>query len=467
MQLRARTIETIGYMIEAVAEEKAAFKSSVDQIASSLIALLGQVAHSTDDPQVLAIKETLSKISLFLKEDFHPYMQAILPTLISDTKLEIDIKLTSADDIEGQDSKSAGVTLKLKGFEGDQKISMNTSALEAKVMAFKLINSISEHLGTSQTGFSEVVLPVMLQHLTYNFSKAIRKYAMKTCVNIVHVVGPQYNVSLFQAILQPFVEIIKSGIENQDLKNLKMTLKHLWLMIKTLNEDEKQTKNYLNEQQLGMLGPLLNKVLNIVSKAKTETTKSLQVSKKNFDMDEEDLDRVKEELAKICGASTYVMEISGQLVVNFGQAVSQIVKANFLNYFALNLNAYKDLSESELLDATCFFCDFIEYSYHSQDAIPMIVELNSKFIEIFNSSEEIATIDVKQTLSYGMGVFAMHITPTIYSAIVPQTLAALNSMISAPEAFSQDNVVSTESALGALGKVVYFQRQASPALITD
>ncbi len=31
-------------------------------------------------------------------------------------------------------------------------------------------------------------------------------------------------------------------------------------------------------------------------------------------------------------------------------------------------------------------------------------------------------------------------------------------MISAADAFSEDNVVATESALGALGKVIYFQR---------
>lgn len=35
---------------------------------------------------------------------------------------------------------------------------------------------------------------------------------------------------------------------------------------------------------------------------------------------------------------------------------------------------------------------------------------------------------------------------------------ALNSMINSAEAFSDDNVVATESALGAMGKIIYFQR---------
>lgn len=56
----------------------------------------------------------------------------------------------------------------------------------------------------------------------------------------------------------------------------------------------------------------------------------------------------------------------------------------------MNLNNFKNLSESELLDATCFFCDFVEYSYHTDAS--MMSELNQKFIEIFESTD---SIDVK------------------------------------------------------------------------
>jgi len=139
-------------------------------------------------------------------------------------------------------------------------------------------------------------------------------------------------------------------------------------MIKTLNEDNKAHKNYLGETQFAVLGPLLGKVLNIVKEAKGASMKLFSGGKKNFVMDEEDLEKIKEELGKICRASTFVMEVSGQLTLNFGSQVSNLVKTHFLNFFALNLNAYKTLTESELLDATCFFCDFIQYSYHTAEA---------------------------------------------------------------------------------------------------
>lgn len=68
----------------------------------------------------MAIKETLSKIAYFLKEEFHTYFANVLPALICDLKLEIDIKMT----LEGlfEDKKDNGdstaLTLKLKGMEG-------------------------------------------------------------------------------------------------------------------------------------------------------------------------------------------------------------------------------------------------------------------------------------------------------------------------------------------------------------
>jgi len=87
-----------------------------------------------------------------------------------------------------------------------------------------------------------------------------------------------------------------------------------------------------------------------------------------------------------------------------------MVKDNLLTYFALNLQNYKNLSESELLDTTCFFCDFVEYANNTDTT--MITELNTKFLEIFNNT---TSTDVKQTLSYGMGVFAMFTPNNLYT----------------------------------------------------
>ena len=224
-------------------------------------------------------------------------------------------------------------------------------------------------------------------------------------------------------------------------------------MTKTLNEQQPTNPTYLDGEMTTRIGELFGKVLTLVSSAKKET--SSLVNAKNIEIDEEDLETMKDQLAKLTKPATYVMEISGQLCQGFKTQVAQVVRENFLNYFAMSLQSYKTLSESELLDATCFFCDFIEHSFHSDTG--MIAELTNKFLEIFNWTG--ATTDVKQTLTYGMGVFSMFVPKgTFPTAAVFQ---ALNSMVSAPDAFSEENAVATESALGAVGKLVYFQKDGA------
>ena len=64
-----------------------------------------------------------------------------------------------------------------------------------------------------------------------------------------------------------------------------------------------------------------------------------------------------------------------------------------------------------------------------------------------------------------MGVFAQFCPVQLFSSMLPKVFNALNSMISDKDAFTDNNVVATESALGALGRVIYFHRENK--LITD
>lgn len=134
---------------------------------------------------------------------------------------------------------------------------------------------------------------------------------MKTIMNILYTVGEPQNITLFKSIFPIMTIMIQTSINRNDLKELKLLLKHLFLFIKTLNETNKEHKNYLEANQFKTLGPLLNKVLEMVRTAKTETLLSIKEKKQGFELDEEDMDTIKEELAKVCEASTYVMEISG------------------------------------------------------------------------------------------------------------------------------------------------------------
>lgn len=174
-------------------------------------------------------------------------MPELMTTLVTDAKLNIDIKLESAEGPKTGDSDNAGFTFKMKGMEGNQRLSMNTSALETKIAAFKLISMISESMGTAFAPYSEAILPIVIENMNYMYSTVIRKHSMKTMNNVLLSIGEPQNISLFLNLFPLFTAAITKALEKEDLKEIKNLLKHFWLMTKTLNENNKNNKNYMNE----------------------------------------------------------------------------------------------------------------------------------------------------------------------------------------------------------------------------
>jgi hypothetical protein len=79
-------------------------------------------------------------------------------------------------------------------------------------------------------------------------------------------------------------------------------------------------------------------------------------------MDEEDVERIKEDLAKMTSVTTQVMELTGQLVEIFKKDAEQTVRTGAFTYFAGILQDYNSVTEDEVIDALCFFCDFVEHT---------------------------------------------------------------------------------------------------------
>ena len=91
----------------------------------------------------------------------------------------------------------------------------------------------------------------------------------------------------------------------------------------------------------------------------------LQASKANLEIDEEDMETIKEEFAKIGRLGSQTMELTGQLVEIFKDQAAEVVKTNSLSYWAALLQSFNDLTEEEVLDALCYFCDVIDNTSES------------------------------------------------------------------------------------------------------
>jgi len=102
-------------------------------------------------------------------------------------------------------------------------------------------------------------------------------------------------------------------------------------------------------------------------------------------MDEEDLDNVKKDLAKVSAVGTQIMELTGQLCEIFKDDALAVVRDNAQTFFATQLQKTNELTEEELLDALCFFCDFVLNTSINKDSA-MLAQLTAKYIEVAESS---------------------------------------------------------------------------------
>lgn len=85
-------------------------------------------------------------------------------------------------------SDNMAMNVKVKGL-GEQRVSMNTDALLRKTGAFGIITKVSENMGTAFAPYVEPLLPIVSEHMAYQHSKAIRKFALKTFKSMLVAVG--------------------------------------------------------------------------------------------------------------------------------------------------------------------------------------------------------------------------------------------------------------------------------------
>jgi len=78
-------------------------------------------------------------------------------------------------------------------------------------------------------------------------------------------------------------------------------------------------------------------------------------------VDEEDLEFFWEDIQKVDKGQRYIMEISGCLHQNLGEAISPAIDQQLLPLFARKLLAVNDKKDYELVVAVCMLCDCMEY----------------------------------------------------------------------------------------------------------
>jgi hypothetical protein len=173
-------------------------------------------------------------------------------------------------------SQNEGFKVKVKGL-GEQRVTVKTENLVKKVSAFSLIAQVSEGMGSAFAQYVPQMLPIVTAHMTYDFSTQIRKFALKTFVNILVAVGEEQNIALFQQAFPMFIEqITTKGLAKLDKKVTKTYLKYLAESLKALNRNNERNREFLSDAQIQSLGPIIKQTLDLTTALKQASIKVMQ-----------------------------------------------------------------------------------------------------------------------------------------------------------------------------------------------
>jgi hypothetical protein len=119
-----------------------------------------------------------------------------------------------------------------------------------------------------------------------------------------------------------------TGLNKMDKKCVKLYVKMLAESLKALNETNEVQRDFLSDQQIQEMGPVIKRTLDLVTALRMATKKVIENKKKNHEIDEEDIEKVKQDLAKVSDVACQVMELTGQLVEIFKNRAFEVVKNN-------------------------------------------------------------------------------------------------------------------------------------------
>ena len=261
-------------------------------------------------------------------------MPLLLEQLLVDAQLDLDYKMESADLPSTNDNM--GAVVKIKGL-GEQRISMNTDAYQRKLGAFAVIFKVSENMGAAFAPYVEPILPIITAHMPFEYNKAIRKFALKTFKNLLIAMGEPTNVQYLQQSLPMYIEQLNKNLYSKNQRVVKMLLKSFANNLKAVGRTNQQNREFLNQEQINSLGPIMTGTLELVTELKSAHQQVLSMSKATYDLDDEDLARCQEEIDNICRAATQVMEVSGQLCEKFGDRALSVCDSSAKAYFAAKL----------------------------------------------------------------------------------------------------------------------------------
>ena len=262
-QLKTHCINTIGFLFSGINEQYSVYKNDFLELSQAFINSLSNLPE--EDPQIVAIIEAFISISFGMDfTDFEPIFKNLFNYLSKFISADIGLTLKDADVdeyIPDENEKKEGVGSVIFNFGvKSKKISVNTFALQLKIVSFESLNEIALNLGENFNNYTEKYIELAKNLLTFAYSRKIRKTAIKaiyTCINACQ--KDEERKKVFESIINELLELLKFDIEAKFFKDMKCIIKYLGKSINIFEE-----KEYIDIKNIEKIFEILKNIVKVV-----------------------------------------------------------------------------------------------------------------------------------------------------------------------------------------------------------
>ncbi|KAI9303801.1 armadillo-type protein [Cunninghamella echinulata] len=431
--LRCRAIECASLIGLAIGKETfAPYTDSFIQI----LAQIQQTATEPDDAQTTYLLAAWARMCKMMGQDFLPYLPNIMPPLLQSAQLTPEFTFVDPEeeDVEAKYPTEDG--WEFVGING-QQIGIKTSVLEEKHTAIEMLVSYARDLGAGFIQYVGPVLEIALPLLKFYFHDGVRHAAASLIPLLLSDaksanVAPNELAAMWHSIYEKLAKIMLIEDDITFLAQIYSTFHDCLEVLgdNCLQPTEIESFVKAAEDQLKKFYERLNE---------------REAGKQSGEYDGEDDEQLLDE------------EITEEEALSeLARAMQAIFKTHheaFLPYFdkmlPLVLQFLGHTNSSARQWAICVFDDVIEFTGVAS------FNYSNYFLQAMLNGLADPTGEVRQASAYGIGVCAQFGGPQ-YADACAAALDPLFTIIKAPNARDEDNVMITENAISAVSKICQF-----------
>jgi hypothetical protein len=446
-KLKSNTIETMSFLCSSISEDRDKYLTDLNEIANAFLNYMKTIPE--EDPQLSSILNGFTHLSLALKDKFEPILVQLLPILKNFIAADIGFKAEDAalDEYIPADkkekSKLDSVIFNLGA--NQTKLSLNTFALQNKILSFTVLYDIANDMGTAFAKYIEELLNISKSLLESPFSPKLRKIAAKSLkAALAACPNEQDKKKVIDIMGDSIIKAYKKALEKNFKKDIKVLLKALTFAFELVKDKMNFSEKFITEFYACLGGTC--KIIDESKKILLDT-----INKKKLDEDEEE--EMLEDYDYLSEIERKVMEVSGILFKLFGEPLTALVTQNlydsFLNNWNSNLDRKQFKSDLEILCSLCFFDDFMEFG-DIQGVILFVPTYVNNTCNYDTTNE-----DLLQSTVFGYGVICKRLTRDQFKEFNSPIITYIAKLMQ--REVNEDNGRTYDNAVSAMGKYLIYQ----------